>query len=364
MAQRRDYYEVLGVPRDADDAAIKNAFRRLALKYHPDRNKAPEADDKFKEVAEAYAVLHDPKKRAQYDRSGHAGVEGLSPDDLFTGINLDDLFGGADFDFGGHGLFERLFGYRRGPARGADIEVHLAVPLARIVTGGEETVRVERPAECSACHGSGAKPGTVPKRCVQCGGDGKLVRSERRGGVSFQQITTCPDCGGRGTIIEQPCAACGGSGRAVREETLKVQVPAGIEDGTALRIVGHGMPSPRGGSPGDLFVRVRTMADPRFERRGADLWRTETVEVADAVLGTKIAVPTLDGDAAVKIPPGSQSDTIFRLAGKGLPTFGGGALGDLYVRLRVHVPEKPGFEQRRLYRRLRKLDEKRNRKRR
>jgi len=353
---QRDYYEVLGVPRQADQKAIKEAFRKLALQYHPDRNKEPGAEERFKEIAEAYAVLSDPRKRAEYDARGHEGVAGFSADDLFGGIDFEEIFGGLGFDLGG-GLFDRFFRRRRhGPARGADQEVELEIPLERVVTGGEETLRLPREIQCPACHGSGAEPGTSPRVCKTCNGTGQRAVHTRDGGVSFHQITPCPDCHGQGTLIDKPCHECGGLGRVARIETLTVKIPVGVEEGMALRVAGHGSPSPLpGGSPGDLYVAIRTRPDERFARRGADLWRTETVEVADAVLGTTIEVPTLAGSAKVKVPAGSQPGEILRLRGKGLPQFGGGQHGDLYVSIHVHVPERIGAEERRLYERLRAL---------
>ena len=330
MADPRDYYETLGVARNADEKAIKDAFRQLALKYHPDRNKAPDATDRFREIAEAYAVLSDPEKRADYDARGRAGVAGFSAEDLFGGIDFGDIFGGLGFEFGTAGPFERMFRRRRTPARGENIEVALAVPLERIFHGGEETVHVARPAVCQACGGSGAKPGTKPRTCQKCGGDGQLVRSQRRQGVSLQQVTTCPDCGGRGAIIDSPCPECAGTGRVSHEETLEVRIPVGVEDGTVLRVAGHGLPADKPGAPpGDLFVVIRAAEDPRFERRGSDLYRTETIDVVDAVLGASIDVPLLNGQQSVDVPAGAQPDAILRLVGKGLPGFGGGPRGDL-----------------------------------
>lgn len=357
MIERRDYYEILGIPRDADQKAVKDAFRRLALRYHPDRNKEAGAEETFKQIAEAYAVLSDPHKRAEYDVRGHAGVADFSPEDLFGGIDFGDIFGGLGFDFGGASFFDRFFGRRRGePLRGANIEVDIAVPLAKIASGGQETITIARPASCPACGGSGAKAGTQPRKCAECGGTGNLVKTEERGGVHVQQIRTCPTCGGRGEIIDAPCPDCHGRGEIRREESLTVTIPVGVEDGTALRIPDHGMPSPRsGGTPGDLYVRVYAAPDSRFERRGADLWRLQTIEVADAVLGATIDVPTLEGAVTVTVPPGSQPDAILRLGGKGLPEFGGGRHGDLYLRLRVHVPEHLSAEMRSLYERLRAL---------
>lgn len=353
MAEPRDYYEVLGVARDADERAIKDAFRQLALKYHPDRNKEPGATDRFKEIAEAYAVLSDPKKRAEYDAGGRAGVAGFSAEDLFGGIDFGDIFSGLGFDFGTAGPFDRFFRRRAKPTRGENIEVIIAVPLERIFHGGEEAVHVARPAVCQDCGGSGAKKGTNPRTCPKCGGAGQLVRGQRKQGVTLQQITTCPDCGGRGAIIDTPCPECAGTGKVVREETLTVRIPVGAEDGTALRIPGHGLQADKPGIPaGDLFVVIRTANDSRFERRGSDLYRTETVDVVDAVLGASMNVPLLDGRISIDVPPGTQPDTILRLRGKGLPTFGGDSRGDLYVRLQIHVPERLSDRQRRLFQQL------------
>ncbi len=356
MAAQRDYYEVLGVPHDADTKAVKDAFRKLALKYHPDRNKEPGAEERFKEIAEAYAILSDPKKRAEYDARGHAGVAGFSPEDLFGGIDFEDIFAGFGFDWGGGGLFDRLFGRRAGPRRGRDVEVHVVVPLEKVVTGGEETVRLDHPITCPTCQGSGAKPGSEPRRCAECGGTGRQVKSERKGGVALQRISTCSACRGRGQVVDSPCPECGGGGESLREESLAVKIPAGVEEGMALRVPGRGTPAREpGGSPGDLLVVVRSARDPRFERRGTDLWRNEGVELADAVLGAGLEVPTLDGEVAVKLPPDTQPDAVLRLRGKGLPEFGGGRRGDLFLRIRVHLPERLSREERRLFEQLRDL---------
>lgn len=357
---QRDYYEVLGIPHDADAKAIKDAFRKLALQYHPDRNKSPDAEERFKEIAAAYAILSDPKKRADYDARGFAGVADFTPEDLFGGIDFGDIFGnhGFGFDFGG-GLFDRLFRHGRAarPGRGQDLEVLLAIPLERIFSGGEETVRLNRPVTCPACHGGGTRDGTAPKQCGECNGTGrKVIAHQDKGGVHFQQISTCPACGGSGTLIDKPCKECGGRGEVERMERLKVTIPMGIEEGTALRIPGHGMPGPEPNlPPGDLYVIVRSEADPRFERIGADLWRSETIELAAAVLGTEIRVPTLDGTIEVTVPPGTQPDSVLRLRGKGLPLFGGGGHGDLNLRIAVHVPERLNAKERKLYETLRDL---------
>jgi molecular chaperone DnaJ len=364
-AEKQDYYAVLGVPRDASPPAIKDAFRALALKYHPDRNKAPAAEARFKLIAEAYAVLSDPKKRAEYDAHGFSGVAGFSPEDLFGGIDLGDIFGDAGFDLGA-GLFDRYF--RRGrhvPARGADLEVRLNVPLSRIAEGGEAEVRFSRLLSCPDCNGTGARKGSKPRACRTCSGSGRLVRrqtQDKDGGqmgsqITVQQISICPTCNGQGRIIDAPCPACRGRGEIEHEESLNVTVPQGVEEGTALRIPGYGMPSrdPKG-APGDLFVFIHSQPDPNFERDGADLWHAATITVPEAVLGTELIVPTLTGQAALTVPAGSQPDSVLRLRGKGLPRYGGKAVGDLFVRIRVHVPAHPTLQETALYEQLRAME--------
>ena len=355
---------MLGVARDADQKAIKDAFRNLAMKYHPDRNKEPGAEERFKEIAEAYAILSDPKKRAEYDARGFAGVEGFSEEDLYSGINFDDIFGGLNFDFGEGSPFEGFFHRRRtGPVRGANIEVELSIPLERVASGGEENVRLNRPSACPACHGTGTEGGAPPKTCETCKGTGRITRSNRKEKgkehILIQQISVCPACHGRGSIIEHPCSKCHGSGEVAQQEDLTVKIPAGVEEGMALRIPGKGMPSAEaGGVTGDLFVVVRSQYDPRFERSGADLLRQETIPLTDAVLGATLEVPTLDGSASVTIPPGTQPGAVLRLKGKGLPEFGSGRHGEMYLRIEVRVPEKLSREERELYERLRALAEK------
>jgi molecular chaperone DnaJ len=355
---QRDYYEVLGVPRDADARAIKDAFRSLALKYHPDRNKEPGAEERFKEIAAAYAVLSDPKKRAEYDAGGHAGVAGYSAEDLFGGIDFEDLFRGFDFgfDFGG-GLFDLFSRRRHGPPVGNNIEVDIAIPLEKVASGGEETVRYGRYAPCERCHGYGTADAKPPKACPACKGSGQQVTTRQNGNVSVRQISACPVCHGSGKQIGQACPDCGGRGEVEKTESLSVTIPVGVEDGMALRVAGRGMASHEpGGAPGDLYVVVHTRPDPRFRRDGADLWRQETLPVTDAVLGTTLEVPTLEGGKAdVEIPAGIQPDTVLRLRNKGLPRFGGKGRGDMYLQVRIQILEKLSREERELYERLRAL---------
>ena len=358
--QKRDYYEVLGVARDADAKAIKDAFRELALRYHPDRNKEPGAEERFKDIAEAYAILSDPKKRADFDARGFAGVADFSREDLFGGINFDDIFSGLNFGFGSGNPFEGFFHRRRaGPAHGADIEVEVHVPLARVASGGEVQVQLTRPAPCTACHGSGEAGGAAPPKCEACQGTGRITHSRRddKQHILIQHVTTCTDCDGRGFKRVHPCTACQGRGEVVQDESLTLTIPVGVEEGMALRIPGKGMPSPDAGGPaGDLYAVVRTEPDPRFERVGADLLRQTPISVIDAVLGTTLTVPTLDGSASVTVPPGTQPDAVLRLKGKGLPVFGKGAHGDLYVRLAVRIPQHLSAAQRQLFEQLRALE--------
>ena len=365
--EQRDYYEVLGVSRDADAKAIKDAFRELALKYHPDRNKSPDAEARFKEIAEAYAIISDPKKRADYDARGFAGVAGFSTEDLFSGIDFGDIFG--DMGFGGGGLFDGFFHRHRrpaGPAKGNNLEVRLTIPLEKVNTGGEETVHFTRPMTCPTCKGARTKAGTKPRKCETCNGTGQQVitrqETKEKGTISFQQITICPVCHGQGTFIDSPCEICRGRGEVEKDDNLKVTIPAGVDEGTALRIPGHGLPSKDvGGQAGDLFVVVRSKHDPRFERHGADLWRVEIIDITDAILGTKLKVPILDAQVEVSVPAGTQPDEVLRLKGKGLPVFGAQMHGDINIRIQIHIPEKLSAEEKDLYeklRQVRKIDKK------
>ena len=361
MADKRDYYEVLGVKKDADQKEIKDTFRKLALKYHPDRNKEPDAEEKFKEIAEAYAVLSDPKKRKEYDNRGFAGVSGFSQEDLFGGINFDDIFKGSGFDFDLGGFGGGLFGsfFNRGSeyaSRGSDIRVEVYVPLKKIVTGGDEDIRISHLRTCPQCKGSGAAPGSEPRICKTCNGTGNMVNTRKEGNVAYQEIRTCPNCAGKGKFIDTPCQKCGGTGMIDEPEILSVKIPVGAEEGMVLRVPSHGRPSQsKEGNPGDLLVIVRTAYDERFKRAGADLWHSKGIEMIDAVLGTEIEVPTMEGMVTVTIPQGTQPNAVLRLGGKGLPHFGETKRGDLYLRLNVHIPESLSQEERELYTRLRKL---------
>ena len=354
-----DYYKLLGVSRNANAKTIKDAFRKLALQYHPDRNPSPEAEDRFKKIAEAYAVLSDPKKRSQYDGGGSIGGVTSSPEDFFRDIDFGDLFRGQGFDFGtGHvGFAERFFSRRRRstrPPKGENIEVEMEVPLRMVLTGGEWEFGIKHPVICRTCGGSGEKPEARPRRCALCDGTGQQVIRRNRGGLTLQQISVCPACGGRGTAIGEFCSACDGGGTVELEEELRVEIPVGMEEDTVIRLAGRGHPSPAlNGLPGDMYVIVRTFPDPRFERRGVDLWRVETLQIPDAVLGTQLKVPTLEDPVSVSIPPGTQPESVLRLRGKGLPDYGSHLRGDLYLKVRVKIPATVTAEEQQLYERLR-----------
>ena len=352
--QKRDYYETLGVDRSASQEQIKQAYRQLALKWHPDRNPAAESTDRFKEVAEAYAVLSDPTKRAQYDATGHAGVsERWSNEDLFRDFEFGDFFGGRFADLGG--IFGDLFGgrSRRGPVKpqGADLHYDLRMTLNEAAKGGERVISITRSDRCKVCGGSGAKPGTQPITCADCHGSGQKQQTRTEKGMKVVSITTCTRCLGRGIFIESPCLTCHGSGYESVPHHIKVQIPPGIEDGMMLRLAGQGEAAPSGGLPGDLLVRIHTEPHPLLKREGDDLYTGAVIDFASAALGTKVDVPCLEGERIkVTIPPGTQSGTGLRLRGKGMPRLHGRGKGDLYVVVEVRTPTDLTARQRELLR--------------
>ena len=342
----RDYYEVLGVPKTASESDIKSAYRRLALKHHPDRNPDDKAaEEQFKEAAKAYAVLADPEQRGRYDRFGHAGVDsnqrggaGFDPT-----VDLGDIFGdlGNIFGFGNAG---------RRPQRGGDLRYDLEISFEEAASGTETTLQIPREEPCDTCNGSGSAPGSAPQKCSQCRGQGQ---------VRFQQgfftvNRTCPHCGGVGRVIAKPCLACRGQGRTSRDRKKTVKIPAGIATGQRLRLTGEGEYGGRGVPPGDLYVVVQVLDHTFFQREGDDLLCEVPVSYPTLVLGGEIEVPTLSESANVKIPKGTHPETRFRLRGKGMPNVSGRGKGDLYVGIKVIIPEKLNREQKSL---IEKLDQ-------
>jgi len=366
MTGSGDYYEVLGVPRDAGTTTIKDAFRQLARRYHPDISTEPHAEQRFKEITEAYGVLSDPARRARYDAQGAAGVAGATAEDLWGGIDFTDIFGSGATDIFGSGaaafgnLFERLFGpAAAGPARGQDVRLDLEISLDEVLTGGNHAVTIRRPGPCPQCAGSGSESGAAPRRCPGCGGTGQRAMTSRHGPLLVRQVTTCPQCGGRRRVTGQPCPACAASGTAVREETATLGIPPGIPEGATLRLAGRGMPGPMPGDPpGDAYVSIRTRAGSRFTRSGADLWHDLHIQAPDAALGVTAAVP-VPGEQApvrVRVPPGTQPGSVLRVAGKGLPRYGGHGRGSLNLTVIPDIPRQLSPRQRQLYQQLRAED--------
>ena len=359
----RDYYQTLGLTRDANEKAIKSAYHKLAMKYHPDRNQSPEAQEKFKEIAKAYAILKDPKKRARYDSLGAEGVAHFTPEDLYGNLDLGNIFGDMGFDFGGGNIFDRMFGGNhraKKTVKGHDLRAQIQVPLNIVNTGGQEEIRISHPVNCSSCHGYGSANGQPPPLCPDCNGSGRKVeaRGENRDGqqLNFQQVTICPICHGKGTRLDNPCKTCSGYGKIEKEEKLKISIPKGVDDGTVLRVAGHGLPADDPSMPsGDLYVSVLTQADARFQRRGPDLWRTLKISVTDAVLGTHVEVPTLDKKLNVTIPAGTQPDEILKIRGQGLARYKESGYGDINLRIEVEIPTSINEKEKQLWTELKSL---------
>lgn len=339
---KRDYYEVLGVDRTATRDQIKHAYRQLALKCHPDKNRNPDAAAKFRELAEAYAVLSDDTKRKEYDTTGHAGVsERWSPDDIMRDFQFGDFVGGRFGDLSG--IFGDFFGRRTRPGtgatRGVDLRYDVELTLEEAARGGEQEIHVTRSEKCGSCGGSGAKAGTKPRVCPDCGGTGHKQDVKTKKDMRLVTFTTCMRCHGRGQIVEFPCALCQGSGYQFVPHTLKVRIPPGIDDGMVIRLSGQGEANANGGPPGDLLIRPHLRHHATFERHGDDLYTVQAVTFPDAALGRKLRVAGLGGEVLqVMIPAGTQSGTSLRLNGKGMPKMGGKGKGDLFVVVEVRTP--------------------------
>ncbi|MBR0321912.1 MAG: molecular chaperone DnaJ [Bacteroidales bacterium] len=346
---KRDYYEVLGVDKNASADEIKKAYRKLAVKYHPDKNPGDkEAEEKFKEAAEAYSVLSDADKKAKYDQFGHAGVDGSAPDFSggFGNLNdiLNDLFGGG---FGGFGGFGGGFGGGRGGQRqqkvyrGRDIRVRVKLTLEEIAKGVEKEISIERSVPCKDCGGKGAKNSSDIKTCSACNGTGQVQRVVNTFLGQTVTYSTCQQCGGEGKVISNPCRSCGGTGLVRKRETIKVKIPAGVEAGMQMNISGEGHAAKNNGVNGDLLVVIEEQEHPNLKREGNNLYCTKIVSLPDAILGGEVEVPGIDGSYKIKVEPGTQSGTVVRLRGRGLPTVNGyGGTGDLYVKIAVWIPKK------------------------
>jgi len=360
MAEKRDYYEVLGVPRSASKDEIKDTYRKLAMQYHPDRNKSPEAEEKFKEISEAYAVLSDAQKRQQYDTLGHSGFDQrYTEEDIFRGADFDSVFRDMGFGFGdifryifGGGGFGGDFGERVN--RGQDLVYDIEITLEEAAKETEKEIEIPRTEKCDVCGGSGASPGTSPRTCPRCNGAGKVQHMRKSSFAMYVQVTPCQTCRGKGTLIDSPCKNCRGTGLVKKRRKITVKVPIGIDEGYQLRLRGEGEMASNGGSPGDLYVLVHILPHELFMREGDNLWHVLRIGYPQAALGADISVPTLEGSITVKIHPGTQPGEVIKLKGKGMPRFRGYGRGDLLVRVGISVPEKLTQQQRALLEQLAK----------
>ena len=353
MADKRDYYEVLGLKKGASDDEIKKAFRKLAMKYHPDKNPGDKsAEEKFKEVNEAYAVLSDPEKKEKYDRFGHAGVDpnsgfggGAGGFGGFGGFeDIFDMFGGAFSGFGGFGGGGGS-SRRNGPRKGSDLQKAITIDFTEAAFGAKKQIRINKYVKCKTCGGTGAAPGTSKKKCPKCGGTGEIRTAQRTPLGTFQSVSPCPDCNGTGEINETPCRDCGGTGKVRDNVTISINIPAGVDNDSVIPIKGQGEPGINGGPDGDLYIVINVKPHKLFERRGQDLWLEIPITFNQAALGDEIVVPTLDGKVSYKVPAGTQSGTVFRLKGKGIKNVRSSKKGDLYVKVVLEIPTKLSSKQ-------------------
>ncbi|MDR2545234.1 MAG: molecular chaperone DnaJ [Methanobrevibacter sp.] len=357
MAEKRDYYDILSVDKSADEKEIKKAYRKLAMKYHPDKaeeNEKEEFTEKFKEISEAYAVLSDEEKKQRYDQFGHSGMDGFSQEDIFRNINFEDIFQGfgGGQGFGGFGdIFSEIFGggsRRTGPQRGSDLYSEINITLGEASTGAEKEIGVRHDEVCSVCNGSGAEPGSGVETCEVCGGSGQ--ERQIRNGLFGQQIvmSQCRACHGTGKIIKNPCHACHGKGTVNEVETVLVKIPAGVEDGNRIRIPNAGNAGEFNGGYGDLYVSINIKSHKDFKRRGSDLYTNYHISFVQACLGDKVDVKTIYGVVELNIPPGTQSESKFKLRGQGMPILYRNSKGNLFVTVKVVVPQKLNDKQKSL----------------
>jgi molecular chaperone DnaJ len=353
MAEKRDYYEVLGVKRDASKDEIKDAYRKLALQYHPDRNKEAGAEEKFKEISEAYAVLSDDQKRQTYDQLGHSGFDQrYRQEDIFRGADFDSVF--RDMGFGD--IFRTFFGGGGFSTErsnvGQDLAYNLEITLEEAARGVEKEIEIPRTEHCDVCGGSGAAPGTSARICPRCGGSGQVQVQQRSSFAMYVQVTACPQCKGKGRLIDNPCSNCHGTGLVRKRRKITVRIPPGIDEGYQLRLRGEGEMVANGGEAGDLYVVVHVKQNQQFLRDGDDLWYVAMISYPQAALGAEIAIPTLDGLTSIRIHSGTQVGEVITLRGKGMPHFRSYGKGDLLVRIGVSVPDKLTSQQRALLEQL------------
>ena len=360
---KRDYYEVLGLGKEASAEDIKKAYRRLAKQYHPDVSKDGNAEEKFKEVSEAYEVLIDPAKKATYDKFGHEGADksfssgGFQWSDFTHYSDIKDIFGR---DFFGRDIFDVFMGGSRrehnAPARGNDLRYDLYVSLQEAASGMKSEIYVPRTELCGECKGTGAKPGTKPKQCPSCGGSGQERREKATPFGRFVTVSPCSKCGGEGSTIDSPCKSCGGTGRTRTTRKITVKIPGGVDTGSHLRVGGEGDAGIRGGPSGDLYIVIHVNPHEKFRRDGNDLWLDVELSFVQAALGAEIEVPTLMGKAKLKVPAGTQTDTIFKLRGEGMPDLSGRGAGDEKIRVKVVTPKSLGRREKELYEELAALE--------
>ena len=356
MSTKRDYYDILGVGKSADATEIKKAYRKLAMKYHPDKNPGDkEAEEKFKEINEAYEVLSDETKRKNYDQFGHEGVngQGFGGAGGFGGQGFggfDDIFGDIFGDMFGGGFGGGSRPRRRGPERGADIKQRINISFEEAAFGKKVQVKINRSEECDQCHGSGAKPGTSKKTCPTCHGSGQVQSVQRTPFGNIASTRTCSTCNGEGEVIDSPCSKCHGKGSIRKTKTIEVDIPAGIDEGQMIKLGGQGELGTRGGPRGDLYIEVNVKPHQLFTREGYDVYLEMPITFAQATLGERIQVPTLDGKVEYEIPEGTQTGTVFRLKGKGIPKLRSNVRGDQYVKVTVEIPKKLNEKQKELVR--------------
>ena len=352
MADKRDYYEVLGVDKNADKKTIKKAYRKLAMKYHPDVNHEEGAEEKFKELSEAYGVLSDDEKRKRYDQFGHAGMDGFSQEDIFNNINFEDIFNGFGFGGGSQGGFGSIFdlfgfgGESSGPSgRGQDISQIVELTREEVASGVSKDLDVRHKKKCPKCNGTRAEPGSSVKTCPQCNGAGQVKQVQNTPLGQFATVSKCPQCNGEGQHGEKPCTECHGSGLKTTTNKISINIPAGVETGTKLRVSGEGDDGIRGAPSGDLYVTIKVLKHDLFRREGQDLFYDLPISYVQACLGDSVDVPTIDGEASLNIPAGTQSGSTFKLRGEGIKSLNWSGKGNLYVKVQVVVPKKLSAKQ-------------------